>query len=503
LGSASLLIALAALLAASVIYAVRLAGDRPPAEPSANRQVLPLTPPPPAAPALDKSLLAEILGPGELAAVESGFLALEGPDGRGLFARTTLDYELQAKALQWISQIGGVRAAMVAIDPMSGRVLALAGTSVDGRNSALSGTYPAASVFKIITAAAAVEKAGLSGASVVQYDGAKHTLYKSNVVKPVDKGIHKATLRSSFAESLNSVFGKLGAHEIGGQGLLSFANRFGFNRRLNFEMPLEASVFDLGAAGPADPGIPAGDGGEAEDAYSMALAAQNPRKVSGLGGGAQAQNLKTQASFGPASQNQPSQEEAPKDPAEEIFHLAELASGFNRVTKISPVHGALMAAAAINGGILYEPTVISEVFDKQNEILYQSFPAPAGLVLGEEAASELRGMMTAAVHEGTGRKQFSDALDHRILSKLELGGKSGSINDEEGSIVDWFVAFARPFEEASSAPPIALAAVVVHQGNARLTSQELIRRALLIYYGGRLKSDAASQDGAPNGAQKL
>jgi cell division protein FtsI/penicillin-binding protein 2 len=493
------LVVLAALLAASVIYAVRLAGERPAAEPSANRQVIPLTPPPPAAPALDKSLIAELLGPGELAAAENGFLALEGPDGRGLFARTTLDFELQAKALQWISQVGGVRAALVAVDPMSGRVLALAGTNVDGRNSALSGTYPAASVFKIITAAAAVEKAGLSGASVLQYDGAKHTLYKSNVVKGVDQGIHKATLRSSFAESVNSVFGKLGAHEIGGQGLLSVANRFGFNRRLNFEMPLEASVFDLGAAGSADPGIPAGDGGEAEDAYSMALAAQ---KAGDLSGTAQNQNLKAQASFGPETQSQPSAEEAAKDPAEEIFHLAELASGFNRVTKISPVHGALMAAAAINGGILYEPTVISEVFDKQNEILYQSFPAPADLVLGEEAASELRGMMTAAVHEGTGRKQFSDALDHRILSKLELGGKSGSINDEAGSRVDWFVAFARPFEESSSAPPIALAAVVVHEGNARLSSQELIRRALLIYYGQRFKPDTASQVGAPNGAEK-
>ena len=469
LGLGGLLVMLSAFLAGSVIYAVQLASDRLVSEAPANRQVIALTPPPPAAPVLDKNLLAELMGPRELPAENAGYLELKDSRGRSLFATTTLDEALQAKALQWISQSGAIRAALVVIDPMTGKVLALAGTDVGGRNSALSGTYPAASVFKMITAAAAVEKVGLSGESVVLYDGSKHTLYKANVRKGVDKGNHKATLRKSFAESVNSVFGKLGAHEIGGEGLAAAADRFGFNRKLGFEMPLEASTFDLGTKGSADPSIPAGDAGEgADSAQGEALS------EAGL----------------------PAGDAASEDKSDEIFHLAELASGFNRVTKISPVHGALMAAAAINGGILYEPTVIREVFSKQNEVLYQSVPAPVGVVFGEEVGNELRGMMTAAVYEGTGRKQFSDAMDHRILSKLDLGGKSGSINDDTGARVDWFVAFAKPSE--SGVPPLALAAVVVHQGNTRVSSQELIRRSLLTYYGGKFSAgDVAKTGGKP------
>lgn len=477
----AVLLILAALLAASVIYAIQLAKEPAAAVDSANRQIIPLTPPPPYKPALDKKLLADLVGPRKLPAEGGGFMAIEAPEGREFFARTTLDAELQAKALQWVGQAGGVRVALVAIDPMTGRVLALAGTEVDGANSALSGTYPAASVFKMVTAVAALEKGGVSGDSVIKYDGSKHTLYKSNVVKGVGEGIHKSTLRTSFAESVNSVFGKLGAHEIGGAGLADAADRFGFNRELDFEMPLEASVFDLGTAGPADPGVPAGDSEDGSPTGILAAVKTEPAQ-------AEAEAPNGQASSGDIAGAVP---EPSPDRAEEIFHLAELASGFNRVTKISPVHGALMAATAINGGTLFEPTVISEVFDKQNDILYQSVPVPIGAALGEAAASELRAMMTAAVHEGTGRKHFSDAFDHRILSKLELGGKSGSINDETGSRVDWFVAFAKPKDPDSDVPPLALASVVVHQGNARMASQELIRRALLTFYGSKFTATSA------------
>jgi cell division protein FtsI/penicillin-binding protein 2 len=450
---------------------------------------------------MDKALLSRLVGSRALPAENAGYLKLEGPDGRDLFARTTLDEALQAKALQWISQSGAVRAALVAVNPMTGEVLALAGTEVDGRNSALSGAYPAASVFKMVTAAAAVETAGFSSASELLYDGAKHTLYKSNVAKGIDKGVHKATLLSSFAESVNSVFGKLGAHVIGADGLAAAADRFGFNRALSFEMPLEASTFDLGKAGPADPGVEAGDSGDGLAPALDALPGAAQKPLSGPSQGALSATgrseplqgpLPAPAAKGAASEGARGEGLASGAPAEsgegEIFHLAELASGFNRATRISPVHGALMAASAINGGVLYEPTVIKEVFDKKNEVLYQSFPAKAGLVLGEKAAGELRSMMAAAVYEGTGRKQFSDALDHRVLSKLQLGGKSGSINDDYGSKVDWFVAFARPGDDQRGLPPLALAAVVVHQGHTRVSSQELVRRSLLSYYGERLSA---------------
>jgi cell division protein FtsI/penicillin-binding protein 2 len=451
---------LSALLAWSVIYAINLARGRPEVKAPANLQVLPLTPPPPAGIALDKAALAELLGARELPADPGGLLELKGPDGQTLYARTTLDPVLQAKALELVAQAGAVRAALVVVDPATGRVLALAGAGRDGGNAALSGTYPAASVFKMVTAAAAVERASLTSDSVINYDGAKHTLYKANVVKGLDQGTHRTTLRTGFAQSVNSVFGKIGALAVGGQGLARTADNFGFNRALPFEMPLEASTFALGTTGslapPATP--PAGDYEETPESALPEATLE-------------------EAGVAPAGES---------DLDSEIFHLAELASGFNRATRISPVHGALMAAAAVNGGTLYEPTVIDEVFTRANEILYQGVSIPAGPAVMAETAAELRDMMHATVLEGTGRKRLSDALEQPVLSRLELGGKSGSINDDDGSRVDWFVAFANPREPDSTAPPLALAAVVVHQGGFRLASQDLVRRALLVYYGDRL-----------------
>jgi hypothetical protein len=98
-------------------------------------------------------------------------------------------------------------------------------------------------------------------------------------------------------------------------------------------------------------------------------------------------------------------------------------------------------------------------------------------------------LMAATITDGTGRKRFSDAKNHRILSRLLLGGKSGSINDETGARVDWFVAFAIPRQDGGPGS-LALAAVVVHQGVVRASSQELVRKAILGYYSGRLGDDS-------------
>jgi hypothetical protein len=70
-----------------------------------------------------------------------------------------------------------------------------------------------------------------------------------------------------------------------------------------------------------------------------------------------------------------------------------------------------------------------------------------------------------------------------------LGGKSGTINDENGAKVDWFIAFASPISEnESQMGQLALAAVVVHDGRTKVVSQELVRKALLAYYQPKFNS---------------
>jgi cell division protein FtsI/penicillin-binding protein 2 len=229
------------------------------------------------------------------------------------------------------------------------------------------------------------------------------------VGKGIDKGRNHVTLKEGFAQSINSVFGKLGAFNLGPKELEAFASKFHFNQPIGFELPVQKSQFKA---------------------------------------------------------------DQPDDP----YRLAELASGFNRTTTVSPLHGAMLASAIVNAGRLMEPTVVREVFDRDNRIYYRHEPIDLGRVVSERTVSELRDLMRATIREGTGRKRFHDAGRHPVLSRLDIGGKSGTINDDQGRRVDWFVGFAGT---KGTDDTIALAAVVVHGPKMGIRSQELVREAII------------------------
>ena len=369
---------------------------------------------------LGKKDLAGLIGARSLEA-DRQILEITDQAGNVLYVRTTLLPELQALANHWVKSSRAHQAALVVMNPDTGEVLTLAGYSAneEDANPALAGSFPAASLFKIVTAAAAVEKADMSADSKLAYDGGKHTLYKNNLAREPDRGRHVTTLEGSFADSINTVFGKLGVFTLGSEELAEFAGRFGFNDDINFEMPVEPSNFAV-----AD---------ESDD-----------------------------------------------------FHLAELASGFNRSTKVSPLHGALMAASVVSGGRLREPTLVREVFDRNNHIHYRPGGGEPKEIISPATAEELSRLMRSAVEEGTGRRTFGSAATHPVLSKLIIGGKSGTINNEEGQRVDWFVAWAVPKPGQDCRDRLALSAVVVHEWTAVTTSQRLIRDALNVYYKDKL-----------------
>jgi membrane peptidoglycan carboxypeptidase len=355
----------------------------------------------------------------DLAPAPDGTVGFAGPGGESLRAETSLDPALQELALKWVRNAGSRRAALVAVDPRDGRVRALASLGGDPERpgSALTGDVPAASVFKIVTAAAAMERNSYSRDSAVLYDGGKHTLFRSNVVKEPDRGVHRASLEEGFAESINTVFGKLGVYTLGPGELKAYAERVGFNRRIPFDLDVDTSVYET-----CDP--------------------------------------------------------------EDHFRLAELSSGFNRTTTVSPLHAALVVGGVMTGGLMAEPWLVESVAGPVGEPVYRRDRRPLTRVMSRRTAGELAALMQATITDGTGRKGFGDAAGHRILSRLALGGKSGTINDEEGYRVDWFVASAAVAEPGDGDPrPLALAAVVVHAGRTRETSQELVRKALVGYYG--------------------
>ena len=368
---------------------------------------------------MDKKRLAGMIGRRPFHPDELYTFRIEDKQSHSLYVRTTLDPGLQSWAVKTVPQARSLSAALVAMDPRTGEVLAMASFRADGRpvNEALSGSFPAASLFKIVTAAAALEKKNINCDTTLSYDGRKHTLYKKDVQKDLKHGSHQVTLKEGFADSINTVFGKLGAFTLGKKELEDFARKFHFNQPIGFEMPVESSEF------------------------------RSPL-------------------------------------TEDRYRLAELASGFNRTTKVSPIHGAMLASAIVNRGRLMEPTVVREVFDLDNRIYYRHRPVSLDRVVSEKTVKELRTLMRATIKEGTGRKMFRDAFTHPVLSKLEIGGKSGTINNTDGNRVDWFVGYGRRLQGDES---VALAVVVLHGATMGVRSQALVRDAIITYFRPRVR----------------
>ncbi len=116
--------------------------------------------------------------------------------------------------------------AYVAIDASNGKVLA-AVSSLDYPDLTFKRTFPAASTFKIVTAAAALETgiADLDTSFVCggHDDSCSPSVWLNSRYKV------KRNLRDSFAHSSNPFFGNLG-RLIGKEKLIEFAQKFGFNR---------------------------------------------------------------------------------------------------------------------------------------------------------------------------------------------------------------------------------------------------------------------------------
>lgn len=135
-------------------------------------------------------------------------------------------------------------ACFVAIDVDSGAILNLTSfikSDEQWDNLVMRSDYPAASVFKMVTAAAGLDMGKLSPTTVIPYNGKSTTLYKSQVLRHKNtKWTRTPTLKESFAKSMNPVFAQIGVFKIGAEKLREYAARFGFDKPLktDFELPM-------------------------------------------------------------------------------------------------------------------------------------------------------------------------------------------------------------------------------------------------------------------------
>ncbi len=157
----------------------------------------------------------------------------------------TLDQELNDYVDKLLEKYNPDYAAVVAMQPDTGRILSVS-SHVRGEpsdNLALHSGYPAASIFKIVTAAAAINEGEASPSTTYKFNGKSTTLYKKNVLRHKDnKWTRKVSLKQAFATSINTVFARMGIYQVGGDKLSDYADDFGFNSNLNSDLPIEPSV---------------------------------------------------------------------------------------------------------------------------------------------------------------------------------------------------------------------------------------------------------------------
>ena len=326
---------------------------------------------------------------------------------------TTLNPSLQTFTVNSLNPAHARYIGSVAMDPSTGKILCMAGfdKAEPSGNPCLKSIFPAASIFKIITASAAVDKCNFSQGTILYFTGGKHTLYKPQLSGKNTKNSQQITLLDAFAQSVNAVFGNIGIHYLGKTNLEHYASAFGFNKTIEFESAISPSFISIG---------------------------------------------------------------------DDSFHLAEIASGYNRETAISPLHGALIASVILNQGAMLEPTMIDRIMDDKGNLLYQNHIEPIRQVISSKSSEIMTHLMEATVNSGTGRKAFKDYRKDRTLSQLDIGGKTGTMDNQSHEVhYDWFVGYA---SDKSGIRRLAVAVVVAHEALLGVRSGQYARMVMKHYF---------------------
>lgn len=326
---------------------------------------------------------------------------------------TTIDPAVQEAGYR---ALGGKRGAAVAIDPVTGRVLAVVSTpsydptrisgTTDGDawqeltgdpakpmvNRALRQPLPPGSTFKLVVAAAALED-GLYGSVDEPTDSPDpYTLPTTTTVLRNENSsapCENASIRTALAYSCNTVFAKM-ADDLGQEKVRAMAERFGFDDTTQ-DVPVRAS----------------------ESVYPSGMD-RAQTALSGIG----------------------------------QFDVTA-----------TPLQMAMVSAALANDGMLAAPHMVSKVVNASGDTL-RSYPdGDTTRIVSSSTAEQLRSAMVTVVEDGTGTNARVDGA--------EVGGKTGTAQhgvDNSRTPYAWFTSYAK---DAATGKEVAVAVVVEDSGAAR------------------------------------
>jgi peptidoglycan glycosyltransferase len=301
-------------------------------------------------------------------------------------------------------QLAGRCGSVVALEPKTGRVLVMANSpSFDPNlvdkpggyakilkiqapcaspsplvNRATFGHYIPGSIFKVVTASAALdtgryepESSFVDPGFCVEY-GRKVTNY-SDQSGPAVYG--RVNLIQALVNSINSVFCNIGK-EMGPKPIVDYMKRYGFYS----VPPLETPV--------------------------------NERRASGL--------YDDGRLFEPENASQ-------VDPG-------RLAFGQERL-QVTPLQMAMVAAGVANDGVVMEPYVVQQIRGPDGTVIRRTRPHELGRAVSPKTAEQLTGMMSAAVATGTGTAA-------QIPGVVVAGKTGTAETGVAGRNTVWFISFA-------------------------------------------------------------
>ncbi|MET9830260.1 penicillin-binding protein 2 [Streptomyces sp. NPDC006385] len=321
-----------------------------------------------------------------------------GKERRGGDVITTIDPRAQEAGYKGLTGLGA-RGSVVALDPSTGKVLALVSTpsydpSVFAGNSlkeserfrklgadkakplanrALRETFPPGSTFKVLTAAAALEHGVVTDIDAASDAASPYQLPQSTnkIGSEAGDGVcDKASMKTAMQYSCNNVFLDA-AVKVGADKMRETAEKFGFN----------------------------------EDVYSSDFG-----------------DLRATRSLYPEDLDKPG--------------TALTGMGQGSLTS-TPMQMAMVTAALVNDGKVMQPYIVDQLRSPDLSTLEEHEPQVMSEAVSESTAEKVREMMEHTAKEGSARRALIDGIT--------VGGKTGTaqrgVNVRDQVPFGWFVSY--------------------------------------------------------------
>lgn len=333
---------------------------------------------------------------------------------------TTLDYKLQKASYE---ALGSYRGAVVAMEPSTGKILAMvskpdydpntvgenwdtliSGESSDSAllNRATQGIYPPGSTFKILTAAEYIIENG-SGYKKYKYICKGTDEFYGNRISCYGREVHgKVNLKKAFAKSCNGAFANIGL-KLAPDRFRELCESFRFNKTLPVNFEYKKSSFVLNNKS---------DKGE----------------------------------------------------------IMQTAIGQGK-TGITPLENLLISSTIANNGKMVMPYMVDHTENDSGKTVKKYSSKKTAKIIDESVAKSVKNLMKSVVSEGTASSLAS--LSYKVA------GKTGSAEfDSKGTSHAWFVGFA-----PADKPEIAVSIVVESVGTGSRYAVPIAKKMFKEYLG--------------------